>query len=58
VLGWGRESNGTIDRHGGWALPVISVPVKVRRKVWVFWEKDLQGKKERIAWERERKKWP
>jgi hypothetical protein len=26
---------------------VIIVPVKV----WVFWEKDLQGEKEMIAWE-------
>ena len=29
MLGWGRESSGTVGRGGGWASPVISVPVEV-----------------------------
>jgi hypothetical protein len=59
VLGWERESSGTSDRCGGWALPVISIPVTVESEgVGFLGERFARGKIEDNLGEGEREKRP
>jgi hypothetical protein len=54
----GEREQQTVGRRGGWASPVITVPVKLEAEGVGLLGERFAGEKERIAWEREREKRP